>query len=128
MSTRAYTLPVLTLFVLTALFGVFTFVTPMHDEIGCPFMPSTSVACSATFLEYWNHWQTAFATILIQTFTLFALTLLAWCALAARRWRQKIPKPQFVCADQRSRQNTSLRMFNDLKEAFSDGILNPKIF
>ena len=85
-----------------------------------------------TFSEHIAHWQAMFTTTAPQkalTFALLLLLVVVFITVAilkrnllllssyyATRWRLYI------------RQNPNLSLFSPLKEAFSSGILHPKIF
>ncbi len=98
---------------------------------GCVFNGKVEM-CAMTFSEHLARWQAMFTTIAPQKALILALlVLLAVVFVAvgvfkrnifllsnyyATRWRLYI------------KQNPYLPLFNPLKEAFSQGILNPKIF
>ncbi len=98
---------------------------------GCMFSGQAEM-CTMTFSEHIAHWQAMFTTTAPQKTLAFALLLLlvvVFIAVAilkrnllllsnyyATRWRLYI------------RQNPNLSLFSPLKEAFSSGILHPKIY
>ncbi len=98
----------------------------------CPFAGSMTKICSMGAVEHISRWQSLFTTTAPQkaiTFALLILLAVVFVAVAilkrnlfllfsfyATRWRLYI------------KQNPHLSLFNPLREAFSQGILNPKIF
>lgn len=98
---------------------------------GCLFSGMEEI-CEMSFTEHLTEWQSMFTTTVTQNaFTLILLLLLAVVFVAvgifkrnlhllssfhATRWRLYL------------RYNPELSLFNPLKEAFSQGILNPKIY
>ena len=98
---------------------------------GCMFTGMEEI-CEMSFTEHLTQWQSMFTTTVTQNaFTVILLLLLAVVLVAVAifkrnllllfsyyttRWRLYI------------KQNPNLYLFNPLKEAFSQGILNPKIY
>ena len=98
---------------------------------GCLFTGMEEI-CKMTLTEHLSQWQSMFTTTAPQKALIFALLLLlavVFVAIAVfrrnllllfsyytTRWRLYI------------RHNPDLSLFNPLREAFSQGILNPKIY
>lgn len=98
---------------------------------GCLFTGMEEI-CKMTFSKHLSQWQSMFTTTAPQkalAFTLLLLFAVVFVAVAifkrnllllfsyyTMRWRLYI------------RQNPELSIFNHLREAFSQGILNPKIY
>ncbi len=98
---------------------------------GCLFSGKAEI-CTMTFSEHFAHWQAMFTTVAPQKALALALLLLLAVVFVAvgifkrnllllfsyhvTRWRLYI------------KQNPNLSLFNPLREAFSQGILNPKIY
>jgi len=98
---------------------------------GCMFTGMEEI-CEMSFTEHLTQWQSMFTTTVTQNaFTVILLLLLAVVFVAVgifkrnllllssrhtTRWRLYI------------KQKPNLSLFNPLKEAFSQGILNPKIY
>jgi len=98
---------------------------------GCMFTGMEEI-CEMSFTEHLAQWQSMFTTTVTQNaFTVILLLLLAVVFVTVgifkrnllllfsyytTRWRLYI------------KQNPNLSLFNPLKEAFSQGILNPKIY
>ncbi len=117
MNVRTYTPLLLAIVVIVAVLGMpVLLASPMHQEIGCPFMSGQTAICTSTVLEHLRHWQTAFATILAE------LLLIAALALAVmRQWRLSLPEKR--CERIRPRSRTPDRP-TLLQELFSQGLLN----
>ena len=110
---------ILIAFILAAVFGVYAVaLAPMGEEVGCPFAMGQSAVCAALF-EHLSHWQSAFAAILAE------LLVVATLFIFFVRSRVPVPKNSWPL-------RYRLRVFRHiplpLQEAFSSGILNPKIF
>ncbi len=90
---------------------------------GCMFSGKAEV-CAMTFAEHLANWQAMFTTTAPQKMLAFVSLLLLVVVFVAlflfsyytTRWRLYI------------KQNPNLSLFNPLREAFSQGILNPKIY
>lgn len=120
MSLRAYVPFLLVIIVIVAVLGMPLFLaSPMHHEMGCPFMSGQAAICATNILGHIQHWQTAFATILAE---IFAIAALAFIALY--QWRM-IVLPERSFARIRIRSRTPARP-TLLQELFSGGILNRK--
>ena len=120
MNTQHWTLIVLTLFCLGAVFGLYLpTMSATGHEVGCPFSPGGTVVCGVP-LAHLKHWQSAFAVVLAELLIFFALALIFFFARynlfdpdvgqdSAYRRRQRVPiRPPLY------------------QELFSDGILNRK--
>ena len=121
MNFSGYIPLLLVIVVVVALLGMpLIIASPMHHEMGCPFMSEQAALCVTSILEHIKHWQTAFAAVLFEIFTLCALALflqrpLLGMLLAPERirWRAHTDSPARPTL---------------LQELFSRGILNPKVF
>jgi hypothetical protein len=122
-------------FLSVAFFGISQTVMGMEKQSdgnmsGCLFSGKAEI-CTMTFSEHVGHWQAMFTTTAPQKVLSFVLLILAVVFVAvailkrnllllssyhATRWRLYI------------KQNPNLSLFNPLREAFSSGILHPKIF
>ena len=115
----AYTPLLLVVVVIVALLGMpLVLAGPMHHEMGCPFMSGQAALCVTSILEHIKHWQTAFAAVLFEIFTLCALALflqrpLLGMLLAPERirWRAHTDSPARPTL---------------LQELYARGILNRK--
>ncbi|MSU73549.1 hypothetical protein EXS56_00210 [Candidatus Kaiserbacteria bacterium] len=119
-SLRAYTPLLLVIIVIVALLGMpLLLASPMHHEMGCPFVSGETAFCATSILEHITHWQTAFATVLAEMLAVAAL------ALVALYQRRVVVLPGRSFARIRIRSRTPLRP-TLLQELFSRGILNRK--
>lgn len=96
---------------------------------GCPFVPGMSAICTMNPLEHIAAWQSMF-TIVPAEKTFAFLLLFLFALLAVRALRTKIRWTFDLLQSYTSPQRTS-NVFVPryaLQEAFSDGIINPKVF
>lgn len=64
MSIRAVTIPILFVFLLVSVSGLFLTAGHMGHESGCPLMPGETMAlCNLAPLEHIGHWQSAFSSL-----------------------------------------------------------------
>ncbi len=91
---------------------------------GCLFDGRAEI-CPMTIFEHLSRWQGMFTTILQKTYFLIQFVLLAFAfrqhllllfAYLSDRWRLYL------------KQNPHIPLFDPLRETFSQGILNPKIY
>lgn len=119
MDARVYVLPIMALFIVAALFSAFIFMSPMHAEMGCPFTGSQPVICATNMLTHLNHWQLAFASILVELLLIVALAL-----AYIQQWRLSFsPDPSFQRIHKRRHEPDRPTR---IQELFSRGILNRK--
>lgn len=121
MNLRAYMPLVLSIIIIVAVLGMpLMLASPMDHDMGCPFMTGEMALCATSILLHIQHWQTAFATILVEILVLCALALF---------FRRPFLATLFDTGQIRCyvRKHTPLRP-NLLQELFAQGILNPKIF
>jgi hypothetical protein len=115
-------------FLLLSSFGVLHFSMMQTDGqmSGCPFMGEGAI-CQMNPLEHLAAWQSAFTTILPGQSVVFLLLLLSFLLLRFGRQsfaRNKDSPIHLFYIRYRER----LFFLNPLQEAFSNGILNPKVF
>lgn len=93
---------------------------------GCPFMFGTSI-CHMSLFEHIASWQTMFAaTGRISLIMLAALSVLVSLFFLSKYF---YPPPRYFSTRKLTRlTQKSLRFTESLLEAFSSGILNPKLF
>lgn len=99
--------------------------SPMGEGLsgGCPFMPGVNL-CDMTPLAHLSTWESSFTALAAQS--IGALLVLALVALALLSF-----SPMFLvlrAVSQPVRRATLSPARHELHDAFSDGILNPKIF
>jgi hypothetical protein len=115
-------------FLLLSSFGVLHFSMMQTDGqmSGCPFMGEGAI-CQMNPLEHLAAWQSAFTTILPGQSVVFLLLLLSFLLLRFGRQsfaRNKDSPIHLFYIRYRER----LFFLNPLQEAFSNGILNLKVF
>lgn len=120
MSLRTYAPLILVIVVIVALLGMpLMLSSPLHHEMGCPFVPGQVALCATNIFEHITHWQTAFAMILAEILAVVALVL-----VALYQWRLVAPpEPGFARIRMRRRVPERPTL---LQELFSQGILNRK--
>lgn len=94
--------------------------------LNCPFSPGHSSICKDTPLEHIQEWQSVFTVLPDKGVLVSALLLLGLLLLGGvRNILTPVSKnPNFLYKPRR----LQLSIFDPLKEAFSSGILNPKIY
>ena len=139
----AITLQKLTLSFLTL--GLFTFVTlsifglghmggmaasENGDMTGCIFTGKTML-CKMSIIEHISLWQSMFTAMPQENLILLALVIILVAVLFITK---NFISPPRLSRDETSTQklylvqHPNLSLFNPLKEAFAQGILNPKIY
>lgn len=102
---------------------------PLDGQMsGCPFMGEGAV-CKMNPLEHLAAWQSAFTTTLPgQSLASFVLLLLL-SLLLLQRARQSFARDKASPIQGfRVRNRVRFSFYHPLKEAFSDGVLHPKLF
>jgi hypothetical protein len=132
---RTYRTSFLAVVVIAALMlgsaGIFHFGMDMQNDgtmSGCAFMGERAI-CAMTALEHIAAWQSAFAATLPMA-GLISLVLLLFVSLFALRSRKLIFLPDKDPPTYRFRLHYRKRapFLDPLQEAFSNGILHPKVF
>ena len=95
--------------------------------VNCIFMEG---GCNMTLSEHMNIWQQMFAAMTTKVFSLnfFVLIALLWFTLVYSLANVYPILFQDFIYQYRFRKKISLSIFDPIKEAFSRGILNPKIY
>lgn len=112
------------------LFGIFGFGLGMDMNSPtaiCPFGGHSVSICKMNPMEHIQEWQSMFTTLPVKDTLALLSILFALLTLLKPRYRFSIPSlPQlnYVPPSYVNR----IPIFDHLKEAFSNGILNPKIF
>lgn len=92
----------------------------------CPLMGMDTI-CQMNPLEHIAAWQQMFASVLANNTSSILLLLISFLAFSLQRFRRLLAAP--VLAHQvPSLRARTLVNYNPLQEAFSSGILHPKIF
>ncbi len=102
----------------------------MDGKANCPFGGHSMAICQMNPMEHIQEWQSMFTMLPAQNTLLILFTLFAFLAIRKlSAWNKlSIPEPPLVYSSGRSGSANNLQIFDPLKEAFSNGILNPKIF
>ena len=110
-------------------FGIATDVN--GSMVKCPFSGHSMSICITNPTEHIQEWQSMFTTLPAQQDTVFALfALIVLVAFGALGFWNKfsIHNALLLFSRLRSRLRDGFQIFDPLQEAFSSGILNPKIF
>jgi len=118
LTVKAYVPLLAVMFILVAIFGLPLTFSGMMDHEGCPFMAGMAALCTAP-LTHMTHWQTAFAAVVIELLLALSFVLVAVLYIHIR------PPPRVLALVFQLRLIFSSR---PLQEAFSNGVLNPKVF
>lgn len=96
----------------------------------CPFMDNASSLCQMGVAEHMEKWRQLFAAIQNRnTFFLFVLGLLFTAFVIYRLTFYFSLAPPLVLIFQRyQKKNPEVKLFDHLLLAFSDGVIQPKIF
>jgi len=112
------------------LFGLFAVGGDVADPTQkCPFSNHSMVICQMNPTEHIQEWQSTFTMLPTQNILSLLFALFALLAISKLKFwnRFSIPEPPLVISSSRL-SLISFQIFNPLKELFSSGILNPKIF
>ncbi|MEK7117138.1 MAG: hypothetical protein AAB837_03180 [Patescibacteria group bacterium] len=114
-------------------FGLLIHMNEMKQDghmSGCLFDGQSEI-CAMNFSEHISSWQSAFTTLPPSNMLLNLLALAVFSIFVAVFWRN----PLFEFFERAHlrwkfyiKRNSELNFFNPLREAFSQGILNPKIY
>lgn len=123
--------PLVLITVTVILFGFFHFGSNAHLRQGatnCPFMPGHTSMCKITPSEHMQSWLTQFTVVPTKEnmSALFAVLFLLFAIGAGQRIRPLVVPPAITLNISPHRQ--FVYIFDPLKEAFSSGILNPKVY
>ena len=101
----------------------------MDGKANCPFGGHSMAICQMNPMEHIQEWQSMFTMLPAQNTLLLLFALFAFLFFI-RKLHSKfsIPEPPFTLPRNRSSYSQSFQIFDPLKEAFSSGILNPKVF
>ncbi len=112
------------------IFGFFQLesgLTSNKSETNCPFSAHSEAMCQMNPMEHFQEWQNAFTVLPTKNIVSMFLFILAFILIGRFAFSNRflIQKPSFLFLKNII---NSFRIFNPLKDAFSNGILNPKIF
>lgn len=96
----------------------------------CPFSGHQMVICQMSPTEHIQEWQSMFTMLPVQSAVLALLALFAFFAVFKfKLWsRVSLPNPALLYSQRYRARVASFQIFDPLQEAFSSGILNPKVF
>ncbi len=117
-------------FLLLGSFGVLHFgmMPPDGQMSGCPFMGGGAV-CRMDPLEHLAAWQSAFTVTIPGQSVASLVLLLLLSLLLLRHGRHRFPRKKILpTRDFRVPHRVRFFFHHPLQEAFSDGILHPKLF
>ncbi len=119
------------IFILIGIFGI----TEVGDMDGtiiiCPFSGHSMSICKMNPLEHIEEWQSMFTTLPSKgTLSVILSILLTLLALLGLKYFKKLSLENFSRPEtwMESFYSRTVPVFNHLQEAFSQGILNPKLF
>ena len=96
----------------------------------CPLSGHPTVICQMNPIEHIQEWQSMFTMLPVQSAVLALLVLFAFFAVFKfKLWnRVSLPNPALLCLQRYRARVVNFQIFDPLKEAFSSGILNPKLY
>ena len=114
----------------TPFFGFFQLESSMNINkatANCPFSTHSEAICQMNPMEHIQEWQNAFTVLPTKNIVSIFLFILAFILIGGFTFygRFLAQKPSFLFFKNII---NSFRIFNPLKDAFSNGILNPKTF
>ncbi len=100
----------------------------MDGKASCPFGGHLMAICQMNPLEHIQEWQSMFTMLPAQNilFTFFALFAFLFAPKSGSRF--SLSKLLLIFSSNRLLRSQSFQIFDPLKQAFSNGILNPKVF
>jgi hypothetical protein len=101
------------------------------NDVRCPFSGHSMSICITNPTEHIQEWQSMFTLLPAQSDVLLALfALILLIAFTTLKYRSKfsLHNAPLVLSRLRSILRDSFQIFDPLKEAFSSGILNPKLY
>ena len=113
------------------LFGLFAVGGDVADPTQkCPFSNHSMVICQMNPAEHIQEWQSMFTMLPVQSAILALLAIFAFFAIFKfKTWgRISLPNPALLHSQKYKLRVNNFQIFDPLQEAFSNGILNPKLF
>lgn len=116
-------------FLWMALFGLSQMSMGMNGETAnCPFSDHSMSICKMNPLEHIEEWQSMFTAIPAKDIVSFFFLLLVVIALTTLSFWSRFSIPDIRYLYKRLLYKKKFHIPNPLEEAFSQGILNPKLF
>lgn len=100
----------------------------MDANANCPFGGHSMAICQMNQMQHTQEWQSMFTMLPTQNILLALFALFALLFIRKPHSRFSIPKHLLPLSINRLSYSQSFQILDPLKEAFSNGILNPKIF
>lgn len=100
----------------------------MDSKANCPFGGHSMAICQLNPMEHIQEWQSMFTMLPAQNILLLLFALFAFLFIRKFHSKFSIPEPPLTLPGDRLSYSQSFQIFDPLKEAFSSGILNPKVF
>lgn len=123
--------PLILLVFLVLLFGFLQFGMNMDMKLGmvnCPLMPGHStVICKMNPLEHIKEWQSVFTFLPSDTLFIFIFATLLFFVLK-NFWQYSTSLFKISDSFLNFLFSNNFKIFDPLKEAFSQGLINPKVF
>lgn len=113
------------------LFGLFAVGGDVADPTQkCPFSNHSMVICQMNPTEHIQEWQSMFTMLPVQSAVLALLALFAFFAICKFKLRNRVSlsDPALVHSQRHRARYADFHIFDPLKDAFSNGIINPKVF
>lgn len=124
-------LPIIFSALLLLLFGFSQFGMGMDmsgQMINCPFSGHSMSICKMNPMEHIEEWQSMFASLPVKDTLSILFTLLLFIAIRKLLPWHKFSLPEIKYLHTKYLFRGNFHISNPLKEAFSGGILNPKLF
>ncbi len=116
-------------FLWMALFGLSQMSADMNGGmINCPFSDHSMSICKMNSLEHIQEWQSMFTTLPAKDVVSVLSLILVIIALTTLSFWSKFSIPEIRYLHTRLLSKNKFHIPNPLEEAFSQGILNPKLF
>lgn len=97
----------------------------VDGKANCPFGGHPMEVCQMNPMEHIQEWQSMFTVTPSQN---ILLALFAFLCIRKLHFRFSIPEPPLTLLRDRLAYSKRFQIVDPLKEAFSGGILNPKVF
>lgn len=117
-----------TLLLLLFGFSSFGLGMDMNGQINCPFSGHSMSICKMNPMEHIEEWQSMFASIPVKNTLSILFTLLLFIAIRNLVPWHKFSLPEIKYLYTKYLFRSNFHTYHPLKEAFSRGILNPKLF
>lgn len=100
----------------------------MNGQINCPFSGHSMSICKMNPMEHIEEWQSMFASLPLKDALSIIFTLILFIAIRNLLPWHKFSLPEIKYLYTKYLFRSNFHISSPLKEAFSRGILNPKLF